>query len=48
MTQIATMRRSTFDRLPRINRAAALLMEEEGLLTIIEDDAKQPLGSTGV
>lgn len=47
MTEIATMRRSAFDHLPRINRAAAQLMCEEGLLTIIEDDAKQSVGATG-
>lgn len=46
MTEIATMRRSTFDHLPRINRAAALLMQEEGLLTIVEDAAEQSFGAT--
>lgn len=47
--EAVTIRRSALDHLPRLNRAVALLMEEDGLLVIVEDtgDAKQPLGATG-
>lgn len=42
-----TISRAVYNRLPRINRAVAVLMREEGLLRIVDDeiDAKQR-GST--
>lgn len=47
MIQAAVIRRTTLERLPRLDRAVAVLMQEDGLLTVIEDDAKQPVGATG-
>ena len=47
MEAATVIKRSTLDHLPRLNQAVAILMAEEGLLTIIEDDGKQPVGATG-
>ncbi|MFA5409815.1 MAG: hypothetical protein WC343_13670 [Bacilli bacterium] len=48
MVESISVRRSILDRLPRLDRAVAVLMVEEGLMTIIEDVAEKPLGLTGV
>ena len=48
MMEVATIiKRSAFDHLPRLNQAVAILMVEEGILTIIEDDAGQSFGAKG-
>lgn len=33
-----TISRAAYNRLPRINRAVAVLMREEGLLRIVDDE----------
>lgn len=48
MAESISVRRSTLERLPRLDRAVAVLMQEEGLLTIIEDVAEKPFGATRV
>ena len=48
MTKAAVIRRTTLERLPRLDRAVAVLMQEDGLLTIIEAAGEQSFGATGV
>lgn len=47
MTEIISLRRSTLEHLPRLDRAVAMLMREEGRLVIIEDAAEQSFMTTG-
>lgn len=47
MEAATVIKRSTLDHLPRLNQAVAILMVEEGLLTVIEDTAEQSFAATG-
>lgn len=47
MTKAAVIRRTTLDHLSRLDRAVAVLMQEDGLLTIIEDAGEQSFGTSG-
>ncbi len=48
MTRTAVIRRTTLNHMSRLDRAVAVLMQEEGLLAIIEDVAEKPFGATRV
>ncbi|MCE5338875.1 MAG: hypothetical protein LLF90_09350 [Methanomicrobiaceae archaeon] len=38
--------RATYNQLPKVNRAVARMMMEDGLLAIVESDAKQSFRAT--